>query len=334
MNQYKVVITDYEYASLAEEEAVISTIDGNVEFVKAQCLTEEEVIEACRDADAIINQYAPISRRVIESLENCKVISRYGVGVNTIDVPAATEKGIIVANVTDYCMDEVSDHAFALLLSCARKVTLLNQHVKAGVWDYKKGIPIFRLRDRVLGLVGFGRIPQTLAKKAQAFGIKVIAADPFVSKEFGEQHGVEIVELHELCRQADYISVHAPLTALTEGLISDEQFKLMKSEAIIINTARGPVIDEKALIRALESNSIAGAGLDVVEEEPIANDSPLLKMDQVILNPHVAWYSEEAQLELKQKTAQNVADVLNGYYPSYVFNNDVKETVSLKEKNN
>ncbi|WP_017728998.1 C-terminal binding protein [Halalkalibacterium ligniniphilum] len=323
---FKVVITDFEFASLAPEEEILNEVGA--ELVRAQCRTEEEVIEACKDADGIINQYAPISRKVIEQLENCKVISRYGVGVNTIDLKAATEKGILVGNVTDYCMDEVSDHAFALLMAAARKVVLLNDYVKNNVWDYKKGIPIYRLRDRVLGLVGFGKIPQTLAKKAQVFGIKVVAYDPFMPKEVAAEMGVELLELNELCRQSDFISVHAPLTNGTKGLISDEQFKAMKKEAFIINTARGPVIDEKALVRALQNEEIAGAALDVVEEEPIPSNSPLLKMENVILNPHVAWYSEESQLELKQKVAQNVADVVKGNLPKYLVN---KELVSVKK---
>lgn len=331
MSKFKVVITDYEFATLAPEEEILSKVGA--ELIRAQCRTEDEVIEAAKDADALLNQYAPVSRKVIENLPNLKVVSRYGVGVNTIDIDAATEHGVIVGNVTDYCMDEVSDHAFALLISCARKVTQLNNAVKAGNWDYKVGVPIFRLPGRVLGLIGFGRIPQTLARKAQAFGLKVIAFDPYLPPEVAKEKGVELMELNEVCAQADFISVHSPLTDATRGMISDEQFNLMKKETFIINTARGPVIDEKAMIRALQEGKIAGAGLDVLENEPIEPDNPLLKMDNVIINPHAAWYSEESQLELKQKVAQNVADVLSGYYPTYLFNRDVKEKVKLKEKN-
>lgn len=331
MTKYKVVVTDYEYSTLAPEEEVLSTVDG-VEFIAKQCQTEDEVIEAAIDAVGLINQYAPITRKVIESLPNLRVVARYGVGVNTIDVDAATENRVLVCNVTDYCMDEVSDHAFALLMACARKVVLLNQAVKSGNWDFKVSIPIYRLRGRVLGLIGFGRIPQSLALKAQAFGMKVVAFDPFVPKHVADKLQVELLELNTLCGQADFVSVHAPLTDSTKGMIGTEQFKAMKKEAFIINTSRGPVINEQALITALEQGEIAGAGLDVVEEEPIQDHNLLLKMDNVILNPHVAWYSEEAQLELKRKTAQNVADVLRGYYPSYLFNDQVKDEVQLKEK--
>ncbi len=331
MSKFKVVVTDYEFKSFEPEKEVLDHPDIDLQF--AQCTTEDEVIEAARDADALINQYAPISRKVIESLENCKVISRYGIGFNTIDIKAATEKGIVVGNVTDYCLDEVSDHAFALLLSLARKVTLLNNEVKDGNWDFKAGSPIFRLRGRTLGLVGLGNIPQTLARKAQAFGIEVAAYDPFIAEETAAALNVKLLGLDELCEQSDFVSVHAPLNAHTQGMMSTEQFKKMKKEAFIINTARGPVVDEKALIQALQEGEIAGAGLDVVEHEPIEKDNPLLKMANVILNPHVAWYSEESQTDLKRKTAQNVADVFQGYFPDYLVNRDVKEKVELKEKN-
>lgn len=330
LSKFKVVVTDYEYANLDQEHGVFKDMD--VEFVPSQCRTEEDVIEACKDADGLLNQYAPISRKVIENLDNCKVIARYGVGVNTVDLEAATEKGIVVGNVTDYCMDEVSDHAFSLLMACARKVVRLNQEVKNGNWDFKVGMPIYRLRGSVLGLVGFGKIPQSLAKKAQAFGIQVVAHDPFVPKEVAEELDVELMVLNELCEKADYVSVHAPLVESTRGMISDEQFNHMKEKSFIINTARGPVIDEQALIRALQEGKIAGAGLDVVEEEPISKDNPLLSMENVILNPHVAWHSEEAGAELQRKTAQNVADVLLGYYPTYLVNKDVKQKASLQEK--
>ncbi|AIY06657.1 dehydrogenase [Planococcus sp. PAMC 21323] len=330
MSQFKVVVTDYEYSTFAPEEEVLSKLGIELEF--AQCKTEDEVIEACKDADALINQYAPISRNVIEKLEKCKVISRYGVGFNTIDVDAATEKGIIVSNVTDYCLDEVSNHAIALILSNARKVTQLNNAVKRGNWDFKVAVPIYRLKGRTLGLVGFGNIPQLVAKKVQTFDLNVITYDPFVSEELAASRNVELVSLEELCRHSDYISIHVPLNEHTEKMISYEQFSKMKKEVFIINTARGPIIDEQALIKALQEGQIAGAGLDVFETEPVEPDNPLLKMDNVIINPHSAFYSVEAETELKRKTAENVADVLSGYYPTYLVNKVVKETVSLRDK--
>jgi len=330
MSKFKVVITDYEFSTSTIEEELLATVGA--ELIRAQCRTEEEVIEAAKEADGLLNQYAPITRKVLESLPNLKVVSRFGVGVNTIDIEAATENGILVGNVTDYCMDEVSDHAFALILACARKVVSLNNEVKAGKWDYKASIPVYRLRGRLLGLVGFGRISQALAKKAQAFGFKVVAYDPFVKEAVAQDLGVGLVELNELCKLSDFISIHAPLLEATRGMISEEQFRLMKKDAYIINTSRGSVIDEKALINALEAGEIAGAGIDVTQEEPIQKNNRLLKMDNVIISPHVSWYSEEAELELKRKSTQNVADVLAGYYPTYLVNKEVKEKIRLKEK--
>ncbi|WP_028549453.1 C-terminal binding protein [Paenibacillus sp. UNC451MF] len=330
MAKFKVVITDYEYNSLQIERDVLSQLD--VEFITAQCKTEQEVIEAAQDADGILNQYAPITERVIEQLNNCKIISRYGVGVNTIDVEAASRKGIIVANCTDYCLDEVADHAMALLLAAARKVALLDRYVKNQAWDYKKAIPIYRLRGKVLGLVGFGKIPQNLSLKAKAFGFEVIAYDPFLSQEFASKLQVELVDLDTLCCTADFISIHAPLTKDTQGLLGSKQFNQMKPEAVVINTSRGPLIDESALIEALRTSQIAGAALDVLENEPVHSDNPLLDMEQVILNPHVAWYSEESEQELKGKVAQNIVDVLSGFYPDYFFNRNIKNKVLLQEK--
>ncbi|ANU11022.1 hydroxyacid dehydrogenase [Planococcus antarcticus DSM 14505] len=330
MSPFKVVVTDYEYSTFAPERVVFDKL--GIELTFEQCNTEDDVIATCKDADALINQYAPITGKVIEQLDNCKVISRYGVGFNTIDVDAATAKGIIVANVTDYCLDEVSNHTMALLLSFARKVTLLNNSVKNGVWDFKVAVPIYRLQGKTLGLIGFGNIPQTVAKKAKAFDLNVIAYDPFVAPEVAAARNVELVTLEKLCQHSDYLSIHVPLNEQTEGMISRKEFAMMKKEAFIINTARGPIIDERALISSLQAGEIAGAGLDVLETEPIVADNPLLAMDNVILNPHSAFYSVEAETELKRKTAENVADVLSGYYPTYLVNKSVKNKVELKNK--
>ncbi|MEK5444654.1 C-terminal binding protein [Fredinandcohnia sp. FSL W7-1320] len=328
MKKFKVVLTDYEYDTLEPEMRVLEQL--NAEIITAQCKTEEDVIHIAKDADGIIHQYAPFTKRVIDQLENCKVIARYGIGFDTVDIDAATEKGIFVTNVTDYCLDEVADHAVAMLLTLARKIVTLNNSVKSGEWDYKVSKPIYRLKNRALGLVGFGNIPRNVAKKAQAFGLKVIAYDPFVPAEVAEEMNVDLVELDELCRRSDFISIHTPLNKHTRGMVGFEQFNLMKKEACIINTARGPIIDEQALIEALEQKKIAAAALDVLEKEPINSDHPLLRMENVLLTPHVAFYSEESEMDLKQKTAQNVVDVLKGQLPKYLVNRSVQEKFSLK----
>ncbi|MFS8514741.1 MAG: C-terminal binding protein, partial [Planifilum fulgidum] len=293
----------------------------------------EEVIAACRDADAILNQYAPLGRRVVEALNRCRVIVRYGVGVNTIDLAAATEKGICVANVPDYCLDEVSDHALALLLNLARRITAADRLVKRGEWDFKRAAPVRRLRGQTVGLVGFGNIPRVLAAKLKPLGFRLIAHDPYVPRSVAEERGVTLVSLDRLCREADIVSVHAPLTAETRGMIGREQLRSMKPRAYLINTSRGPVVDEGALLEALREGWIAGAALDVVEEEPIRPDHPLLSMEQVILTPHMAWYSEEAMEELRTKAAEAVREVLqHGRYPRYLVNREVMEPASSRKE--
>lgn len=323
----KVVITDHEYPNLTYEKNVLAH-DG-IDLEIYQCKTEEEVIEACRDADGIINLYAPISRRVIESLEKCKIITRYGVGVDTIDLEAATEKGICVGNVPDYGINEVSDHALSLILSLIRKVVFANQMVKTEVWDVNVTKPIRRINTLTIGLVGFGNIPRRLAEKVKVLGMKVIVSDPFLPEQVAKDNDVELVSLNELCERADVISVHAPLTESTKGMIGKEQFNLMKKGVYLVNTARGPVVDEEALLNALQDGTVGAAGLDVIEEEPIDRDHPFLSMDNVVLTPHMAGYSEESAEEMRSKTALGIIDVLiYGQYPKYLVNKGVKEKVT------
>jgi D-3-phosphoglycerate dehydrogenase len=317
--KFKVLLTDYEFENLAYEEEVFEEAGLSIIFVKAQCKTEDEVIEHGKDADGILNQYAPISRRVIETLDKCKVISRYGVGVNTVDLDAAKEKGIVVANVPDYGMEEVSNHALALILSWARKVTLLNNEVKKGNWDFKVGIPIHRFDDQTVGVLGFGRIPRRLIDKVKPLGFKLAAYDPFVSAEEMAKSGVQKMELNEIFQASDFLSVHVPLINDTYHLINEERLNQMKPNAVIINTARGSIIDEVALGDALSKGTIAGAALDVTEEEPINSASPLLKMNNVIITPHSAWYSEEAMVELRKKAALNIVRILSGESTPYAL---------------
>lgn len=317
----KVYVTDYEYATLEPEKRELNKIGAIM--IPKQCKTEEDVIRECKDASGLIDQYAPITRKVMESLPDLKVVGRYGVGVNTIDVDAATELGIQVLNVPDYCMDEVSNQAISLMLVCHRKLNILNSQVHHNGWDYKIAKPIHRLQGQTLGLLGFGRIPKMVAQKAKAFGLNIIAYDPYVTPEVGLQYNVTILPLKDVLQKADIISVHVPLTKDTENLLNEQTLSWMKPEAIVINTSRGPLIDEKALYHALKDKKLGYAGLDVTVQEPIQKDNPLLTLDNVIITPHVAWYSEEAELELKTKVAQGVADVLSGKNAKYLVNRDV-----------
>jgi len=314
----KIVITDCDHPTVEIERAILSEIDP--ELILAYCNTEDEVIEVAKDADGIINQYAPISRRVIESLKRCKVIARYGVGVDNIDVEAATEHKIIVANVPDYCIDEVSTHALALILACARGITLLNSKIKEKRWDFTLAKPLFRTQGKILGLFGLGKIARAVAQKASGFNFRIIAYDPYVSKVDG---GIKLIEFSQLLSDSDFISIHVPLTAETRHSFGENELKKMKKTAYLINTSRGPIVDEKALYQALKNRWIAGAALDVMEKEPPDWNSSLLQLDNLIITPHISFYSEESYVELKTKVAQTVLSVLKGELPKAMANPQV-----------
>ena len=313
--KFKIIITDCDHPSVEIERTILNEI--NPEFMLAHCTTEDEVIETARDADGIINQYAPITRRVIESLKRCKVIARYGVGVDNIDVEAATEYGIIVANVPDYCVDEVSTHTMALILACARGITLLDRKIRDKKWDFTLAKPLFRTQGKTLGLFGLGRIARMVAQKASGFGFKIIAHDPYVSKV---DDGIELVGFSKLLSDSDFISIHAPLTNKTRRSFGESELKTMKKTAYLINTARGPIIDERNLYVALKERWIAGAALDVMEKEPPDWENLLPKLDNLIITPHISFYSEESYVELKTKTAKAVLSVLKGGLPSAMVN--------------
>jgi D-3-phosphoglycerate dehydrogenase len=313
-----IAIADSPFPSLDPVKAALAKLDP--EFRLSKSSSAEDILDVARDADAIIVCYAQITAEIINQLTKCKVIGRTGLGVDNIDIPAAAARKITVTYVPDYCLREVSDHAMALLLALARKVTLANKLAQEGRWEMPAVQPIYRLEGRVLGLVGFGNIPRTLVPKAKAFGLKVITSDPFVAEEHLKTHDVENVSFDQLLAQSDFISVHAPLLPQTRHLFNQDAFKKMKKGACIINTARGPLIDEKALISALDSGHLAGAGLDVIETEPMPKDSPLIGRDNLILTPHTGFYSVESLVELQTKAATDVGHVLQGEAPVYPAN--------------
>jgi D-3-phosphoglycerate dehydrogenase len=310
-----VAITDSPFPSLDPVKTALAKLDPDLRMAKST--SAGDILAVAGEADAVIVCYAQISAEVIRGLAKCKVIGRTGLGVDNIDVTAATERGIVVSYVPDYCRAEVSDHAMALLLALARKVPLSNALVQSGRWELPLIVPLRRLAGQVLGLIGFGNIPRAVAPKAKAFGLTVIAHDPYVSKDTLAAAGVEGVSFDELLARSDFISVHAPLMPQTRGLINAAAFRKMKTGAFIVNTARGPLIDEPALIAALDSGHLGGAALDVVAAEPLAKDSALLGRDNVILTPHTAFYSVEALNELQTKCATDVARVLSGEKPVY-----------------
>ena len=310
-----VVVTDSPFPSLDPAKKALE--DANAEVIQAPSSSEEDIIKSAEYADAILVTYAKLNENILRSLKNCKAIGRFGIGVDNIDLKVAGELGISVNYVPDYCLDEVSDQAMAMIISMARKIPQSNKLVQSGRWEMPAVVPMYRLRGKTVGLIGFGNIPRLMTPKAQAFGFKVIAADPYAPKELFEKFNVESVTMDELYERSDYISVHAPLLPETKGLVNREAFIKMKKTAIIVNTARGPLIDEKDLIEALDNKEIGGAGLDVVETEPLPEDSALIGRDNVILAPHTAFYSVEALEELQTKAASDVARVLNGEEPIY-----------------
>jgi D-3-phosphoglycerate dehydrogenase len=310
-----IAVTDSVFPSLDPAMAALSRLDPEIRLSRSAAAAD--ILAVARDADAILVTYAKLPGDLLRQLGRCKVVGRFGLGVDNIDTKAAAELGIVVTYVPDYCMHEVSDHAMALLLALARKIPFSDKLAQSGRWEMPAVVPLRRLAGQVLGLIGFGNIPRALAPKAKAFGLDVIAHDPYVAGQVFADFGVEGVSLEDLLGRSDWISVHAPLTHGTRGLLDAAAFARMKQGAAIVNTARGPLIDEPALIAALDSGRLGGAALDVVTSEPLPKDSPLLGRDNVILTPHTAFYSVEALEELQTKCATDVARVLAGEPPLY-----------------
>jgi D-3-phosphoglycerate dehydrogenase / 2-oxoglutarate reductase len=310
-----IAVTDSVFPSLDPAMAALAPLDPEIQIAKST--SEADILEVARDAEGVLVTYAKLPGGLLRQLQRCKVIGRFGLGVDNIDIQTAAALNITVTYVPDYCLQEVSDHAMALVLALARKVTLSNELVQRGRWEMPAVVPIRRLEGKVLGLVGFGNIPRRLVPKAQAFGFTVVAHDPYLPGATARDLGVELVTFERLLEMSDYVSVHAPLTAETRGLFNAAAFGRMKKGAFIINTARGPLIDETALIQALNAGDLGGAALDVLATEPPSKDSPLLNRGNVILTPHTGFYSVESLEELQTKCAGDVARVLSGGKPIY-----------------
>jgi D-3-phosphoglycerate dehydrogenase len=310
-----IAVTDSPFPSLDPAKAALARVDPELRMAKSA--SAEDILAVARDADAVLVTYAKLPGELLRQLTRCRAIGRFGLGVDNIDIPAAAALGITVTYVPDYCMQEVSDHAMALLLSLVRKVPLSNKLVQSGRWEVPPIVPIHRLGGQVLGLVGFGNIPRALAPKAKAFGLRVVTHDPYAAADVLAKAGVEGVGFDALLGMSDFVSIHAPLLPATRGLFNAEVFRKMKQGAFLLNTARGPLVDEDALVAALDSGQIGGAALDVVTTEPLAKDSKLIGRDNVILTPHTAFYSVEALNELQTKCAADVARVLSGEPPVY-----------------
>jgi D-3-phosphoglycerate dehydrogenase len=317
--QQTVVIADYDYGDVDIERAIIEA--AGLRLAAAECKTEDDVIEAARDADAVIAQYATVGARAIGAFTRCRVIARYGTGVDIVDVDAATRHGILVTNVpNDWCRNEVADHAMALLLAAARKICSYDRATRAGTWQWQSGEPIHRMQGRTLGLLSFGAIAQSIAVRAIAFGMRVVANDPYLSADEMAAHGASAVSFDELLERADYLVIQAPLTKETHHRISEPELRHMKPTSILVNTARGPIVNDDALYRALSEGWIAGAGLDDIEEEPAKQRdwkpaNPLFGLGNVVITPHAAYYSEEAIRTVRDFAAREVVRVLTGQAP-------------------
>ena len=315
----KVLITDYVWPSVEPERAVLA--EAGAELVVAPDGEEATLAGLAADVDGILTCFAQVTDRVLRAAERCLVVGRYGVGVDNIAVDTATELGVAVTYVPDYCVDEVSDHVMALLLAWNRRIVLFDTATRSSGWgSVKLDLPMMRLRGKKLGVVGLGRIGRAVAAKAAAFGLEVLASDPYVTAEAASATGARLVEFADLLAESDFVTLHTPLAEGTRNLIGGPELRAMKSTAFLINAARGPLIDEGALHEALTSGEVAGAGLDVLVDPAPPVDHRLLKLDNVLVTPHVAFYSPEAVLELEERSAREVVRVLRGEMPENLVN--------------
>ena len=312
MKKFRVVLTDYMYETIQPFYDVYNQYE-DIEFVPLQLTEKRDILRETEFADAVMVHFDQIDKDVISNLKNCRIIARSAVGYDNIDLDAASAAKIPVTNVPDYCVEEVSNHTLMMILNSAKKFNQLEANVKKGLWgDFAIAKPIHAVRGQTLGLLGCGRIARCLAVKAQVFGIKVIAYDPYIKPEAVKDFGVTLVSREELLAQSDFISMHLLLNEDTRKSINADFFKKMKNSAIFVNTARGGLVDEDALIEALRTGEIAGAALDVLTEEGIDKDAPLQKFDNVIITPRAAWYSEQAFYTLLTSAAQEVVRALHG----------------------
>jgi D-3-phosphoglycerate dehydrogenase len=318
----RVVVSDNKVVDLGAGRDVLE--DAGAEIVTAHMPTEEAVIEGAEGADAlIVDAGTPVTARVFDELASLEVVGRAGIGFDNVDVPAAEEHGVVVTHVPDYCVDEVSTHAFGLLLSCVRNLFGFDRRTGGGEWNWEHGRPIERLRGRTLGLVAFGKIARRLARKVDGFGLNVRAYDPFVPVHEMEHYGVEKVDFETLLSTSDLVSIHAPLYERTRHMFDAEAFDLMGEDTVLVNTGRGGIVDEEALAAAIDDGTVARAGLDVMEEEP-PSDSPLVGADEVVITPHTAWYSEDSRRDLSRSVAEDVTRVLTGSTPRNRVTSDTR----------
>jgi D-3-phosphoglycerate dehydrogenase / 2-oxoglutarate reductase len=321
MASFTVALLEHDYASTDIEREVVEQAGGHL--LDTDPLPAAERIPALEDADAIIVRWPQVTPEIIRRLRRCRIIVRYGVGYDNVHYEAATAAGIMIGHCPHYCLDEVATHAFALLLGCVRGVVETQAMLANGGWNQNPIFRAYRMAGRTLGILGLGNIGSTLARKVRGWGMRVLAHDPFVEPERAAELGVTLVEQDEVLRESDYISLHVPLLPETHRLIDERALGLMKPGVILVNTARGPVVDERALLVALDSGKVASAALDVFEREPLAKDSPLRRHPRLLISNHAAWYSEDAEAELHRSVAEDAVRVCTGGLPVSLANPEV-----------
>ncbi len=329
MSEKKIIVTDYDYVDIELERKLVEA--QGFRFGAGHAVTEDQAIEIARDADGLLNQYVRITRKVTEALPNCRVICRYGIGFDNIDLGAATDAGIVVCNVPDYCLEEVSNHSVALIMALDRRIVAGTDEIRRGTWDYSVLKPVPAAERQIVGIVGMGNIGRRVARKMGAMGYGCIAYDPFVPGEVFREWGAAKVELDDLLSRADIVSINSALTPENRHLIGRRELELMKPTAFLVNTARGGLIDQNALTEALQAKRIRGAGLDVLEQEPPAKEDLLLSLDNVIFTPHLSYYSEQAIERLRTGAVEAVMAVLRGKMPKSVVNPAVLKKVKLDQ---
>lgn len=312
-------ISDCDHKDVDPELAVFSQSGHRFEWLK--CQTEDDVIRECQGAKVLLNQYAPMNENVFEHVPSLRCIVRYGVGVDNIDVEAATRYGVQVCNVPDYGVNEVADHALSLMLVLVRKINFINALTKQGIWDYQRAIPIHRGRTQTVGIIGVGRIGAAFAERVAAMGYRVLGCDIEYGKpkrRFPEF--VEFMELDELLQQSDIVSIHCSLNEKTKSLLNAFHISKMKRGSYLVNVSRGGIVDEQAMLDAIEQGQLGGAAIDVASKEPLPKGHPLLMSDKIIVTPHMAWYSEESAVELKRKCAEEALRFIRNEPVRYPIN--------------
>jgi D-3-phosphoglycerate dehydrogenase len=332
MEQFRVFVAEKSYADYEEERSIVEKAGGTLLF--ANCRSEQDIIEQCSGAHAILLRQTPVGKRVFRALSGLKVVSRYGAGCDNIDIPAATRFGVVVTAVTDYCTGEVADHTIALLLSLIRRIPLRDRLVRAGSWDLGTTYPVHRTAQKEFGFVGYGKTAREVRKRLSGFPFRFYAYDPYIDRSIFEEEKTSPLDFNKLAIICDYVSIHVPLSEQTHHLFDLTTFRMMKKNALLINTSRGAVIDQRALYTALKEGLIGGAGLDVYETEPFDTKNPLRDLDSVILTDHAAWYSEESRHDLQHRAAEDAVRVLTGKLPTNPVNPEVlsQKIISMKRE--